>query len=207
MALPCEMIDEVLCRVPVKYVLRCRSVCKDWCSLIDSTAFVKKHLKTSRDRNAGAGLMIIKVCADQMFYLASLDSLYEDSASVVKICDPLKTLLRGAEYVCACNGLMCVLKNLRDVYLLNPVLRKFKKVASAPPEFPSSFKWDERFSFGFGYDVVNDDYKSLFTASKPMFGHGFKTFQITLVLLEFGAYLQVDLSIGLQLRMKSIPRI
>ncbi|XP_074363114.1 F-box protein CPR1-like [Apium graveolens] len=159
MALPCEMIDEILCRVPVKYVLRCRSVCKDWCSLIDSTAFVKKHLKTSRDRNAGAGLMIIKVCADQMFYLASLDSLDEDSASVVKIRDPLKTLLRGAKYVCSCNGLMCVLKNLRDVYLLNPVLRKFKKVASAPPEFPSSSKWDERFSFGFGYDEVNDDYK------------------------------------------------
>ncbi|XP_074363115.1 F-box/kelch-repeat protein At3g06240-like [Apium graveolens] len=92
------------------------------------------------------------------------DSSYEDSASVVKICDPLKTLLRGAEYVCACNGLMCVLKNLRDVYLLNPVLRKFKKVASAPPEFPSSFKWDERFSFGFGYDVVNDDYKVVMIA-------------------------------------------
>ncbi|XP_074378659.1 F-box protein CPR1-like [Apium graveolens] len=160
MALPCEMINEILCRVPVKYVLRCRSVCKDWCSLIDSTAFIKKHLKTSRDRNAGAGLMIEKLGGDEKFYLASLDSLDEDSAAVVKICDPLKALLCAAEYVCACNGLMCVLKNMgRDVFVLNPVLRKFKKVTSAPPEFPSSSEWKDRFSFGFGYDEVNDDYK------------------------------------------------
>ncbi|XP_074378668.1 F-box protein CPR1-like [Apium graveolens] len=172
MALPREMIDEILCRVPVRYVLRCRSVCKDWCSLIDSTAFVKKHLKTSRDRNTGAGLMIAKLGGgEQKFYLASLDSLDEDSAAVVKIRDPLKTLLCDAEYVGACNGFMCVLKNMgRDVFVLNPVLRKFKKVASAPPEFPSSSEWKDRFSFGFGYDEVNDDYKlqnqSLDTDSK-----------------------------------------
>ncbi|KAL8127993.1 hypothetical protein AgCh_014787 [Apium graveolens] len=132
-----------------------------------STAFVKKHLKTSRDRNAGAGLMIEKLGGDEKFYLASLDSLDEDSAAVVKICDPLKALLCAAEYVCACNGLMCVLKNMgRDVFVLNPVLRKFKKVTSAPPEFPSSSEWKDRFSFGFGYDEVLDELVTQQTAIK-----------------------------------------
>ncbi|KAK1392361.1 F-box domain-containing protein [Heracleum sosnowskyi] len=163
MALPCEMIDEILCRLSVKNLLRCRCVSKEWCSLIDSTAFVKKHLKTSRDCNAGFGLLMIKLGGDTKFYLASLDSLDEDS--VVKIKNPLKTFLYGAEIVGASNGLMCVFKNDRkDVFLLNPIMRKSKKIAPAPPEFPSLFRRKERHIYGFGYDEVNDDYKVVMIA-------------------------------------------
>lgn len=57
MALPCDMLDEILCRLPVKLLLRCRCVSKEWCSLIDSTRFVKKHLKKALDYNA-SGLII-----------------------------------------------------------------------------------------------------------------------------------------------------
>ncbi|KAL1822190.1 hypothetical protein ACET3Z_008968 [Daucus carota] len=162
MALPFEMIDEVLCRLPVKPLLRFRCMSKGWCSLIDSNAFAKKQLKTSLDCNAGVGVLIAKLAngGDKRFYLAGFDSLEDESPCVVQIDDPFKSFLSDVLIVGASNGLMCVFKGKqKDIFLLNLTTRKYRKIASAPPEFPSSFSWNEKHLCGFGYDEVNDDFK------------------------------------------------
>ncbi|PON99442.1 F-box domain containing protein [Trema orientale] len=50
------MVDEVLCRLNVKDVLRYRSVCKEWRSRIDGLDFIKMHLNQQRGRRGGGGL-------------------------------------------------------------------------------------------------------------------------------------------------------
>ncbi|KAL8127989.1 hypothetical protein AgCh_014785 [Apium graveolens] len=77
----------------------------------------------------------------------------DESAALVEIDDPLKTFLRGAQIMGGCNGLMCVFKNQRkDVFLLNPTTRKFRKIAGLPSEFPSLFSTNEKLICGFRYD-------------------------------------------------------
>ncbi|KAL8107588.1 hypothetical protein AgCh_024123 [Apium graveolens] len=160
MSLPGELVDEILCRLPVKPLLQCRCVSKGWCSLIDSNAFVKKHLKKTLECNIGGGI-IINAGSDK-FYLADFDSLDDPSASVVRINDPIKTLLVDSHFVGASNGLICVFKNeMKDVFLFNPTTKKSRKIANSPPEFPTSFTPIESSMCGFGYDEVNDDYKVL----------------------------------------------
>ncbi|KAK1368157.1 F-box protein CPR30 [Heracleum sosnowskyi] len=159
MSLPNELIDEILCRLPVKPVLRFRCVSKGWCSLIDSNVFVKKHLKKTLECNIGGGL-IIKGGGGN-FYLADFDSLDDASASAVQIDDPIKNLLVDSKFVGASNGLICVCqKQMNDVFLFNPATKKSRKIANSPPhEFPTSFSQFEDYMCGFGYDQINDDYK------------------------------------------------
>ncbi|XP_071687397.1 probable F-box protein At3g25550 [Rutidosis leptorrhynchoides] len=42
-----DVLEEILARLDVKDVVRCKSVCKSWYDLISSTYFVKSHLKHS----------------------------------------------------------------------------------------------------------------------------------------------------------------
>jgi len=49
--LPYDVILEILCRLPVKFILRFRCVCKSWNSLISDPIFVKKQLSVSTTRN------------------------------------------------------------------------------------------------------------------------------------------------------------
>ncbi|KAK1368168.1 F-box domain-containing protein [Heracleum sosnowskyi] len=158
MSLPYDMIDLVLCRVPVKPLLRFRCVCKGWCSLIDSNAFVKKHVKTTIECNNGGGLLINDDAGK--IYLADFDSLDDGSAAVVEISNSLQTILSGVEVFSAANGLVCAAKNeMNEIFLFNPSTRKARKLPSAPAEFPRTFDTVETSICGFGYDHVNDDYK------------------------------------------------
>ncbi|XP_074335731.1 F-box protein CPR1-like isoform X2 [Apium graveolens] len=159
MSLPNELIDEILCRLPVKPVLRFRCVSKGWCSLIDSNAFIKKHLKKTLECNIGGGLIINGDGGD--FYLADFDSLDDADASAVRIDAPIKNLLVESQFVGASNGLICVWQNqMNDVFLFNPATRKSRKIANSSPQmFPTSFSQFESFTCGFGYDQTNDDYK------------------------------------------------
>lgn len=173
MALPHEMIDEILCRVPVKPLLRFRCVSKGWCSLIDSNAFAKKQLKNTLACNAGVGLMIVKHGDDRKFYLAGFDSLDDESADLLEIDDPLKSFLSDAQIMGACNGLICVFKNKRkDIFVLNPTTRNSRKIAGVPIEFPSLFSTIEKRICGFGYDEVSDDFKVVMIAECYVQFHG-----------------------------------
>ncbi|WOG90757.1 hypothetical protein DCAR_0310001 [Daucus carota subsp. sativus] len=175
MALPCEMIAEILCRLPVKPLLRFRCVSKEWCSLIDSNAFAKKQIKNALDCNAGVGVMISKLDfgGEKRVYLAGFDSLDDESVSVVEIDGPLKAFLSVAHVVGSSNGLMCVIKYVtKDVFLLNPTTRKTRKIACAPPEFPRSFRMGDSHFFGFGYDEVSDDFKVVLIAKCYRQFHG-----------------------------------
>ncbi|XP_058217042.1 uncharacterized protein LOC131327940 [Rhododendron vialii] len=49
--LPFEITIEILSRLPVKSLLRCKSVCKNWYDLIKTPHFISKHLQTHSTRN------------------------------------------------------------------------------------------------------------------------------------------------------------
>ncbi|KAL1834427.1 hypothetical protein ACET3Z_004078 [Daucus carota] len=159
MSLPQDLIDLVLFRLPVKPLLRCRCVCKGWCSLTDSDDFVKKHHKRMIECST-RGVIISGF--DGKFYLSDFESLDGggDEAVAALMNGPVKSIVSGAEFFGAANGLVCLSKNqMNELFILNPSTRKARKIPSAPAYFPRSFDSSEIGLCGFGYDHVNDDYK------------------------------------------------
>ncbi|GMI79437.1 hypothetical protein HRI_001613000 [Hibiscus trionum] len=49
--IPVQLIPEILNRLPVKSLLRFRSVCKSWNSLISHPSFISAHLQASLSNN------------------------------------------------------------------------------------------------------------------------------------------------------------
>ncbi|KAK1367171.1 putative F-box domain-containing protein [Heracleum sosnowskyi] len=150
-----HLIAEILSRLPVKILLRCRCVSKPWCSLIDSPRFVKAHIKWSIECNTNSGLIV----SDGILYSVNFDFL--DNATVVEIDQPLKSLLYDSTIMGSCNGLHCLLTPKSGMFAWNPATRKCKKLAPAPTDLLRPFKYSQASMYGFGYDGVNDDYKVL----------------------------------------------
>ena len=46
-----DVVEDILVQLNVNDLLRCKSVCKSWYSLISSPRFVKAHLKTTYVNN------------------------------------------------------------------------------------------------------------------------------------------------------------
>nr|XP_017255805.1 PREDICTED: F-box protein CPR30-like isoform X2 [Daucus carota subsp. sativus] len=151
-----DLLSQILDRLPVKTLLQCRCVCKPWCSLIDSPCFVKAHLKRSNECNADTSLLI------RGFVICSVDFEDQYNATAKEIDEPLKSLLYGTGLVGTCDGLLCLYNQKPDIFLWNPATRKCKKLPAAPTGFRCPFDYDRSSQLcGFGYDVVNDDYKVL----------------------------------------------
>ncbi|KAJ4958744.1 hypothetical protein NE237_025855 [Protea cynaroides] len=48
--LPCEIVSEILSRLPIESIMQFMSVCKSWFSLIEDPSFVKLQLKRAKSR-------------------------------------------------------------------------------------------------------------------------------------------------------------
>ena len=81
-----DLIYEILRRVPVKHLLRCRCVSKGWCSLIDSPEFVKIHMHENIHAVKNGGLIISQ---PKKLYLADYESLHDDVTNPIEIVDPV----------------------------------------------------------------------------------------------------------------------
>ncbi|KAL7210299.1 hypothetical protein ACSBR1_031794 [Camellia fascicularis] len=152
-----ELILEILLRLPVKSLLRFRSACKSWCTMISRPQFVKKHLSLiTKDDTINPWRIMIRY----LFHKpksCSLDSVFDGAYGyAVNLNYPLKTLRLDAGIEGSCDGLVCVyfVKNYDDIiYIWNPTTGKHKIL----PSFGKGFILG--ISYGFGYDSSNDDYK------------------------------------------------
>ncbi|THG05611.1 F-box/kelch-repeat protein At3g23880-like [Camellia sinensis] len=141
--LPQELIFEILSRLPVKFVLQFRCVCKSWCSLISHPQFVKTHLNITSIRPQ----IDLNSC--------SIDSILCKQFDTVAGLDNYPSKIHHSLYrvVGSCNGLVCVAIKDDAVFLWNPSTRKSNRLPKI--KLLSCYF----VSFGFGYDESIDDYK------------------------------------------------
>ncbi|KAI9162302.1 hypothetical protein LWI28_025938 [Acer negundo] len=153
-SLPQDIIVDILCRIPVKNLLRFRCVSKPWCKLIDGPDFIKLHLAKSTS-NQTQTFLILK--HSKNLYWVSLDSL--ESAS--ELDQPLMCYNHCVKVLGSCNGLLCIRNIVDDVAFWNPSTKKHRVLPFLSLE-------RKRYSgnsvcnvcvYGFGYDSVHDDYK------------------------------------------------
>ncbi|XP_058187819.1 F-box/kelch-repeat protein At3g17530-like [Rhododendron vialii] len=154
--LPEELLIEILCRLPVKSLLRSKFVCKNWYSLIHSLiqnpSFISLHDKHSakntdyllvkRSLNGGVGLSFVPN-----------ETTVEDidiSSTGLESLD-----IRDLQLLGPCNGVVCLTKRSFNstMVICNPSMREFR-VLPRPSQ-----KKDYETNMGFGFDPSTNDYK------------------------------------------------
>ncbi|KAM7280693.1 hypothetical protein ACFE04_007827 [Oxalis oulophora] len=159
--LPVELLmTEVFSRLPVKSLLRFKSLSKPICSTIDSPDFIKLHITNSLTHNLN--LLITDRHRDEFIMSFDFnDSLTENNYVNVLLQNPLKTQPQHAiKRMGLCNGILCLVRSDGDIALLNTATRKHHIL----PHLSQGLLKDRCcvgavFCYGFGYDHLNDDYK------------------------------------------------
>ncbi|XP_074376800.1 putative F-box protein At5g52610 [Apium graveolens] len=146
-----DLISEILVKLPVKQLLRCKSVCKPWLSLISSPNFIKSHL----NHTITAPQILTSNSGRKSMSLLHLDSC-EIDASLGEIFFPFP---RTAD---CCNGIVCFwhvpdFNRVQNPYihLWNPATRQAKLI----PQHNIHFDKITMLSIGFGFDPIGNDYK------------------------------------------------
>ncbi|XP_030462504.2 F-box/kelch-repeat protein At3g06240-like [Syzygium oleosum] len=159
--LPHDIVVEVLKRLPVKSLLRCRCVCRSWRSTMDDPRFVALHLSHSALDASNCYL----VCLDWCRHLCSLfsnESLTLPSRSQIEV--PFVTPAGRYDFVGSCNGLICIAELSRNgfsqaMYLWNLFTGKHKAVPQSGLGH-QFFSMETAYeSLGFGFDAGSNDYK------------------------------------------------
>ncbi|XP_071700712.1 F-box/kelch-repeat protein At3g23880-like [Rutidosis leptorrhynchoides] len=166
-----EITVEILMRLPVESLLRCKSVCKLWCSLISDPHFINSHLKLSSNCNNYANHILVfrtvpinlkscnlnDVLYGKSIYVLELDyPLKHPDKSVSSEPDyPLKYRNNPVSIVGSCNGLLCILVDDETLFIWNPSTRRSNRLPYC--NFETGAGW--YMSYGFGYDTLTDDYK------------------------------------------------
>ncbi|XP_076931890.1 F-box/kelch-repeat protein At3g23880-like [Bidens hawaiensis] len=136
-----DVLEQVLVRLDVKDLIRCKGVCRSWLSFISSPRFVKAHLnhniKTDRD-NHQLGHRRIHTC----------DVRSETTWASCYI----------PSIVGSCNGLVCISPEGAQFLVTNPCTREEKKLQTLPNTFGED-EIRQLIIWGFGYDSSSDDYK------------------------------------------------
>ncbi|CAN0926011.1 F-box protein CPR1 [Linum grandiflorum] len=170
--LPHDVITrEVLFRLPVVSLLRCRSVCKQWRTLIDSPEFINRHINHSTTTTMNAVLYLLDENDDGIYPILHLTGLRRQSSFLLPPPFPYlpaKSPFGEAPTVFgSCRGLLCLRYTSTDqIHILNRATRsQILSEAVLPDGFMTRYgkagysSWELDAGYGFGYDLGSDDYK------------------------------------------------
>ncbi|XP_050914396.1 F-box protein CPR1-like [Lathyrus oleraceus] len=150
--LPEELIIEILLRLTVKTLLRCKCVCKSWLSLISNPNFATSHFQLAASPTNKL------VCLGNNSETLSIDfnaSLNDESSYASLSYD----FLPGGscpDIVGSCRGFI-FLDAYTNFYLWNPSTRVHTKIPTSPiTNLPDSYI--NTYLYGFAYDRSTDDY-------------------------------------------------
>ncbi|CAN0864852.1 F-box/kelch-repeat protein At3g23880 [Linum grandiflorum] len=154
--LPQEVAIDILARLPIREIVKCRSVCKTWHSLISTTAFQSYHLNNN---NTGQKLILFRHDVDEIerteLYRLCIDDADFPGTVIHEFQSPFTAANRYLRILGCCNGVICFEDDLeKRVALWNPCIRKLVEI---PPPILDHKPYSG--AVGYGYDAVNDDYK------------------------------------------------
>ncbi|MCI09270.1 F-box/kelch-repeat protein, partial [Trifolium medium] len=159
--LPFVLIKEILCRLPVKFLMQFQCVGKSWKSLISNDyKFAKKHLHMSLNcpRQSRHHLIQQSQYGILPFSFLSISSLFNAVSDAfiaqTKLRYPPILDVGFSQAVGSCHGIVCF-SIPHFVVFWNPSIGKFK----ISPVLEKGSPLRTSIKYGFGYDHSNDNYK------------------------------------------------
>ncbi|KAL3642428.1 hypothetical protein CASFOL_013243 [Castilleja foliolosa] len=150
---PEEIMLCILTRLPVKSIVRFKSVCKPWLTLFSTPEFKKLHFgQFSSDPDNQSFIIHSNYCSDPNYLFSTFNIRSVDKMPTI-LGHPFAHAQTIYSYtVGCCNGLVCICKG-QEIVLWNPVMKLSKSV---PLKDCRPFNLA---SLGFGYDAMGDDFK------------------------------------------------
>ncbi|KAL3628801.1 hypothetical protein CASFOL_027847 [Castilleja foliolosa] len=194
--LPEDVMLCILTRLPVKTILRFKSVCKPWRDLFSSPEFRKLHHSqfSSDPKNQS---FIVHIFSEDCGNPKNQFSIFNIESSKKKpmILDlPFAHTQKDNEFftVGCCNGLVCIYRG-HDIVLWNPAMKLFKTV---PIKKSGPFLM---VSLGFGYDAEAADFKVVKIVNEKRIVDLKKVFVITsaeMYSVKLDSWIAVNVSFG-----------
>ncbi|OIT39252.1 PREDICTED: F-box/kelch-repeat protein At3g23880-like [Nicotiana attenuata] len=158
--LPRDIVIEILLRLPVKSLLRFKSVSKPFCSLIKNPNFISKHIGKTTQEKPPHLLIMGRHHKTLEVKVRLIHSLTKPSHIPPLHFDvPFGLTSEKTRIVGSANGLICLnLVNHNGVAIViwNPATKTFKPVTRSP--YVSTLCKLSVTDLGFGYHPGNDDY-------------------------------------------------
>ncbi|KAH1045520.1 hypothetical protein J1N35_036304 [Gossypium stocksii] len=163
---PEALVMEILCKLPVKSLIRFNCVCKYWCSSFHTPRFISKHYHNNlKNNNLNPVLQRFDANANVPYF--SQLSVEKDEKFLVKQNIRFPFFMHDTAYVwVARHGLFCLHSPCMDdteVAIWNPSTREFKILPPSSvqrPIYPGLTCDSVHFDCGaFEFDSKTDDYK------------------------------------------------
>ncbi|KAI3716469.1 hypothetical protein L1987_67374 [Smallanthus sonchifolius] len=136
-----DLVEQILIRLDVEDLIRCKSVCKSWYSLITSMGFINRHMNHSCDK-------------DPYMYSDKLDH-----RRIILVNGNPSRLYNDHHLVGSSNDLVCISAFSSKLLVGNPLTREVRQL-ELPPWISLPLCW------GFGYDSSKDDYNVIVGSAK-----------------------------------------
>ncbi|KAL3642418.1 hypothetical protein CASFOL_013233 [Castilleja foliolosa] len=157
---PEDIIISILTRLPVKSIVRFKSVCKPWLELLSSPNFKNLHRgEFSRDPKNRS--FILHRTNNNSSNTLSVFKIGQNETKPTILDHPFSYIQTYMDILGCYNGLVCLgTAVIRDViHLWNPALKLSKEIIPLEECGLGENEIVEMTSLGFGYDAARDDYK------------------------------------------------
>ncbi|KAF3431844.1 hypothetical protein FNV43_RR26580 [Rhamnella rubrinervis] len=154
--IPRELVNQILLRLSVNDLLRFKSVCKSWCSLISSASFIADHVEFNKKNHNH----ILAKFKDKISNDYNISILNHETLQVLDTHHDLPHIQNieagDMEIVGSCNGVVCLCYSysISVIILWNPATGDTKIVPRS-----MGFPITTSCRIGFGFDAGNNDYK------------------------------------------------
>ncbi|KAA8532616.1 hypothetical protein F0562_032568 [Nyssa sinensis] len=159
--IPDDILIMILVQLPAKILVRFKSVCRSWHTLIGDPFFIKAHLMRSEIKLNNSGHFLLMY--NQYYFRQGVYTLCSPGTSA-KVFVNFNFPFNDKEPEClrvagSCNGLLCLvtpwLYNTTNIYLWNPSIKECRTIPNPP--FSHHFQRDFFYGFGFGLSSIVDD--------------------------------------------------
>ncbi|KAF6167241.1 hypothetical protein GIB67_029879 [Kingdonia uniflora] len=155
--LPQEVVTDILVRLPLKSLMRCKCVCKDFHALLTHPHFIQMHLHHNHKDDPFIILTTLNSHTgdDKRIDLYFIRKIKEHN-KVVKLLELPPQVIGSFCVAASCNGLLCLSTDGEDpaAHVYNPFTKEFISIPRPKVTLKVS-----HFFVGFGFDPVRNDYK------------------------------------------------
>lgn len=181
---PVEIRQDILFRLPTKFLIRCTSVSKPWKSIIKNSSFIRAHLSCKiNSYNQHGSLLLLHACDQrrtrlllfggddetsmgeatvQVYCLHYDNHAFDEYCKIDSQIDCMVKPVNGRFRVAGiCDGLVCLADDIRQKFfnyiIWNPSIRKAVMLPWPGVTFTTHGPFED--SIGFGFDAMTNDYK------------------------------------------------
>ncbi|KAK3001049.1 hypothetical protein RJ639_020458 [Escallonia herrerae] len=193
---PEDVVREILLMLPVISLLRCKSVCKSWYTLITKPSFTNAHLNCNAALKRNHCILVKRFLPESN---KSVMSFLSDEISSDDHFPPTEiTIPHSNEFLermlGPCNGIVC-LTDHRDIILCNPSMRNFKVLPAPSFNYPQGL-FSSTIGVGFGFDPLSIEYKVIRIAElhedDEDWGYKFRSVNVEIYNLSTNSWREID---------------